>query len=368
MDSFNWTEVFVTGMSDVDQQHKQLVDMINQFGKHLSENTLQFDDIEKTYKELADYAQYHFREEEALMIQMGLDARHVDSHVGKHRIFLDEITLMHSAIDPGNPDSSKHLLDFLVHWLAYHILGTDQDLARQVKAIEAGVDPQKAYATREKGKNDATAPLLTALSGLFEQVSSRNKELIQLNQSLEEMVATRTKALSDANLQLEELSLTDALTGLPNRRHAMRRLAFLWEESIQNDSPLVCMMIDADHFKEVNDGYGHDAGDKVLSELAQALKHSMRNDDVVGRLGGDEFFIICPTTDINGGMHIAESTRQIVSELRVPTGGEAWHGSISVGVASRSPDMKSYEELIKAADEAVYAAKRDGKNCVRGSD
>jgi diguanylate cyclase (GGDEF)-like protein len=103
----------------------------------------------------------------------------------------------------------------------------------------------------------------------------------------------------------------------------------------------------------------------VLIELAKTLQHSLRNDDVVCRLGGDEFFIICPNTDLEGGMHIAELTRKAVSEMRVPTGGEPWHGSICIGVACRSPDMKLYEDLIKMADKSVYAAKEAGKNCVR---
>lgn len=127
------------------------------------------------------------------------------------------------------------------------------------------------------------------------------------------------------------------------------------------------MMIDADHFKEVNDIYGHDAGDEVLKTLAMSLKHTLRTDDIVCRLGGDEFFVICPNTDQEGGLHIAELTRKAISELRVPTGGEPWHGSISVGIASRAHDMNGFEELIKAADKGVYAAKEAGKNCVKAA-
>jgi len=157
-----------------------------------------------------------------------------------------------------DPDSVRHLLDFLIHWLAYHILGTDQNMAIQV-----------------------------------------------------------------------------------------------------------CMMIDADHFKEVNDTYGHDAGDLVLRELATALKHAVRSDDIVCRLGGDEFFIICPQTDKAGGMHFAETICQSIAALRVPTGDGAWQGSVSIGVAARSDEMDNLDELMKLADEGVYLAKKAGKNCVR---
>ena len=364
MESFHWDKHFLTGLTDVDQQHHHLVDIINKFGNLLAENTIVFEDIEVLFKELTEYSHYHFEEEEALMVKEGIDRRHLEQHIQIHQSFLDEVNALCSGITETNIDSAKHLLNFLTHWLAYHILGEDQNMSRQIAAIRSGVSPSDAYIAEEKESDKATEPLLVALNGLFEQVSARNKELLLLNQSLEEKVAQRTKELSEANIHLEELSLTDVLTGLPNRRHAMRYLASLWDESTKNDLPLVCMMVDADHFKEVNDTYGHDAGDVVLIELAKTLQGSLRTDDIVCRLGGDEFFIICPNTNQQGGMHIAELTRKQVSELRVSTGGEPWHGSISIGVASRSTNMKSYEELIKVADNGVYLAKEKGKNRV----
>ena len=364
-ESFRWGKHFVTGILEVDQEHRHLVDIINRFGELLADNELVFDDIETVFKELADYAQYHFQEEEGLMSKIGIDQRHLGPHIDLHQGFIQELVSMNAAISPDNPDAAKYLMSFLTHWLAFHILGSDQNMARQIEAIQSGVSPSEAYEAEERASDSATEPLLVALNGLFQQVSARNKELAQLNQSLEEKVTERTRELSEANLHLEELALTDVLTGLPNRRHAMRRLANLWSESIESDAPLACMMIDADHFKEVNDTYGHDAGDLVLCELAKTLREAVRHDDKVCRLGGDEFLIICPDTDQDDGMILAELIRKTVSELRVPTGDSAWQGSISVGLAARTPDMKDHESLIKMADSSVYEAKRDGKNCVR---
>lgn len=365
MDSFRWDRHFVTGIEEVDEQHRRLVDIINQFGSLLSQHEVDREDIETLFKQLSDYARYHFQEEETMMSEVGIDKRHFDYHVKAHHLFLQEVTFMHEHVTSDYLSSANKLLSFLIHWLAYHILGIDQNMARQVKAIKKGVAADVAYEKEEQERNSTTAPLLAALDGLFHQVSERNKELLILNQSLEAKVIERTMELQEANRHLEELSLTDVLTGLPNRRHAMRRLGTLWGEAVKENMPISCMMIDADHFKEVNDTYGHDAGDDVLCKLAKALQGAVRTDDVVCRLGGDEFFIICPDTDCDGGRRVAEHVHKVVNQLKVPTGDGFWFGSISIGVASRAPTMKNIDGLIKAADLSVYEAKRAGKNCVR---
>ncbi len=372
MESFHWDKHFETGLEEVDRQHHHLVDVINRFGDLLTQlEGISFSDIETVFNELAAYAQYHFQEEEGLMSAVGVDSRHVDHHVQEHTKFLQEVMRMHTRVSPGDRDASRPLLKFLIYWLAYHILGSDQSMAKQIKAILAGQRPADVYFAEERMKEGATEPLLHALNGLFHQISERNRELLKLNRTLEEKVAERTCTLSEvnrelatANRRLEEMALTDVLTGLPNRRHAMTRLAQMWAESVQDGTPLTCMMIDADGFKQINDNYGHDAGDEVLRQLSRHLLHSVRTDDVISRMGGDEFLIICSHTTLEGALNVAEQMRQAVAELRVAVGNGIWRGSISVGVAVRQPDMRSPEELISAADEWVYAAKRKGRNCV----
>ena len=365
MESFRWGKHFETGLTEVDRQHHHLVDVINQFGELLKQSEgASFQDIETVFGELSDYAQYHFAEEEALMSQAEIDQRHFNHHHQEHIRFLQDVVQMHDNVSPANLDKATSLLKFLVYWLAYHILGSDQSMAKQIAAIRAGQTPAEAYLIEERMKEGAVEPLLHALTGLFKQVSERNRELLELNRTLEERVAGRTKELALANRKLEEIALTDALTGLPNRRHAMRRLEQAWEESVKRDAPLTCMMVDADGFKQINDNYGHDAGDEVLKQLARNLRYALRTDDVVCRLGGDEFFVICPGTPLDGAIQLAEKMRGEIAALRVPAGEGEWRGSISIGVATHKPDMRSMEDLVKAADENVYVAKRKGRNCV----
>ena len=349
----------------VDDQHHHLVDVINQFGELLmrpQQSTAA--EIEGVFEELARYAQHHFREEEALMARASLDARHIEHHCNEHVQFLKDVTYMHAGVVAGNREQAIALLNFLTNWLAYHILGSDQLMAWLMAASNAGKSQEDAYQSYISGKDPATATLLQAMNRLFNQVSERNRELHELNQTLEARVAERTHALSQANQQLENMAMTDVLTGLPNRRHAMLAFDAEWQKTHDSGAPLSCMMIDADGFKGINDTYGHDAGDEVLRQLARKLKGAVRTDDMVCRLGGDEFFIICANTPLDGALQTAEKVRSEVSSMRVAVGAGTWQGSISVGVAVGVPSMKGIEDLLKCADEGVYVAKRNGRNQV----
>jgi hemerythrin len=365
MTSFTWGTNFETGIRTVDDQHRKLVDLINGLGRRLAENDKADQQLEIILKELVKYAHYHFTDEERLMTRYGLDRRHCVQHRTAHKRFLDDVTFMGQQAKRENTDDGRSLLEFLIHWLAYHILGCDRNMARQIAAISSGSSPAEAYLAWEKNVNDSTEPLLAALNGLFLQVSKRNRELSLLNQNLETIVEERTRELVKANADLEILALTDVLTELPNRRHALLQLHHLWQESRQLGGHLACMVIDADGFKTINDTYGHDAGDGVLQGLARALQHSVRSDDIVCRMGGDEFLIICPNTPLDGALHIAELTRNNIAELRIPAGQGFWPGSISIGVAVNGNDISSIDDLLKAADDGVYMAKNDGRNCVR---
>lgn len=367
MGSFRWDKCFFTGLTEVDAQHHQLIDLINDFGDLLTRSggtEIDNDNLEAVFQKLAAYARYHFAEEESLMSRAGLDPRHIQQHCRAHATFLAEVTQMHSGISSGNPGAATFLLKFLTHWLAYHILGMDQFMAKQIAAVQAGQKAADAYVTEKIVKDGATGTLLNALNGLFQQVSERNRELFQLNQTLETKVADRTRELLEANQQLETMAMTDVLTGLPNRRYALQSFVREWAASVRYSTPLSCMLIDADGFKQINDAYGHAAGDEVLRQLSSQLKRLARADDIVCRLGGDEFLIICGHTSLDGAMKMAEKIRRGIALLRIPAGGGEWRGSISVGLAERTDDMDTPEDLMKAADSGVYRAKLNGRNCV----
>jgi hypothetical protein len=166
---------------------------------------------------------------------------------------------LHHSLSSADPAAATRLQQFLVDWLAYHILGSDQDLARQIEAIDAGTSPDEAYRTRRRARDPATSTLLHSLDRLFHHVSERNRELMAWNQTLEARVAERTRELSLANQRLEQQAMTDVLTGLANRRHAMQCLQAEWPNPAEPGRSLACVMVDADGLKGVNDIHGHGA-------------------------------------------------------------------------------------------------------------
>ena len=385
MDFFKWNEQFVTGLPTVDEQHHHLVDVINGVLQLVSQqDVVEKAEAERLADELLDYADYHFRDEELLMRQAGVDARHYEQHSQQHRLFIADVVRERKQLGDG-ASSIRVMLSFLGSWLAYHTLGSDQSMARQIAAIRAGTAADEAYVHEQEYLQKSFSPLLHALNSLVEQIMERNGQLRQMNDTLENRVVERTgelqdtvkkleaemaesrrlgAELADVNEQLRQMALTDVLTGLPNRRHALEHLAQLWSESQRHGLPLSCIMIDADGFKQVNDTYGHDAGDRVLCEVARTLRENTRQEDMVCRLGGDEFLILCRGTHCDGAQRLAENLLERVNALRVPTGTGEWRGSLSMGVAQREASFAHGDDLVAAADGALYQAKREGRNRV----
>ncbi len=365
MDWFQWDPCFLTGLDKVDQQHHELIDNINQFGDALTRSQGASNaEIEALFLKLTDYTIYHFQEEEALMVRYGLAPHFIEQHAHEHGQFLTDLKALHSGMAGQQQEEASALISFLTNWLAFHILGSDKVVAWLIAAAKQGISTQDALASYHASRDPATATLLVAINRLFSQVSERNRTLVELNRTLEQRVAQRTQELSEANLRLEGLAMTDVLTSLPNRRHAINVLAAAWQLSAQNRQPLSCIMVDADGFKGINDSCGHDAGDEVLRQLARRLANALRTDDQVFRLGGDEFLIICPGTSRDDALQMAEKVRRDVASMQVSVNGGVWQGSISMGVATRTSAMGCVEDLLKAADNGVYLAKHNGRNCV----
>jgi diguanylate cyclase (GGDEF)-like protein len=171
--------------------------------------------------------------------------------------------------------------------------------------------------------------------------------------------------LRDKNARLEELSNTDGLTSLKNRRHFMELAEVELMRAKRYETPLAVVMLDVDHFKSINDRYGHQTGDRALVTVAEVLRRDLRRHDVAGRYGGEEFVLLLPHTNSQGALAVAERYRKNMASVTIPSEAGEFSITVSLGVAS-FPDtpVESLEDLLRAADRALYAAKGAGRDCV----
>jgi diguanylate cyclase len=161
------------------------------------------------------------------------------------------------------------------------------------------------------------------------------------------------------------LSITDGLTRITNRRHFMELFRQELERTQRYRGRLACLLVDLDHFKEINDTHGHLVGDEVLMAVARALRDSSRNLDVVARYGGEEFALLLPETDREAARHVAERYRKTLEQVRIASGASSVGVTASIGVACYPDDSAStVDELLQRADTALYRAKDLGRNRV----
>lgn len=168
----------------------------------------------------------------------------------------------------------------------------------------------------------------------------------------------------EAENKLREMALLDGLTKVFNRNRFIDLAKREMERSQRYGRPLALLMLDADHFKKVNDNYGHATGDRVLQHFAQTCRDVLREVDLIGRLGGEEFAVLLPETALTGACAVAERLRQTIETDMLITERGSLSYTVSIGVAQMSEQAANFEDLLKAADDALYKAKNNGRNRV----
>ncbi len=167
------------------------------------------------------------------------------------------------------------------------------------------------------------------------------------------------------NEELKTASRVDGLTGLYNRRYWQERFDEMHKLCVRREKPSTALMLDIDHFKRINDTYGHQAGDKVIKMLAALIKRCVRETDLAGRYGGEEFAIILNDSSVEDAKIVAERIRQLAKRLVVEHEGESISFTVSLGLAQFSPDFKGAMAWLECADQALYEAKENGRNQYR---
>lgn len=213
-------------------------------------------------------------------------------------------------------------------------------------------------------------PLRRQDGGVFGMVSAQSYQPAAYDHAdlelLELLAAHAAVALDNTRLfgELQRLAIIDELTGLYNRRHFFEVARLEFERARRYRRPLSIIMVDIDHFKQVNDRLGHLVGDQVLRVVAQRCLENMRESDVVGRYGGEEFIMLLPETGQEGALQSAERLRIAIADAPIPARGQSVRVTISIGWASLDAGCADLDQLISLADEALYAAKARGRNAV----
>ncbi|MET1116268.1 MAG: diguanylate cyclase [Comamonas sp.] len=242
------------------------------------------------------------------------------------------------------------LLAALIASLAARRLSEDlNSLSRAALHIEAGTPGAVVpltHSTREVQRLSSTLGHMT-------------RRLLTMNEAMEEVVRQRTIELEYANQELERLASSDPLTGLLNRRGFDARLAAALSLAQRSGRPLSVVTIDVDHFKRVNDTYGHDIGDNVLRSLAAQLRNRLRASDAVARLGGEEFIVLLPDTALAQALQMAA---EMVASIEAGTRDQVGSVTVSAGVSALRPGDEDASAMLRRSDAALYAAKTAGRN------
>ena len=249
------------------------------------------------------------------------------------------ISLALDGCDPLRLCSQLRALERTRH-LPILVIGDIDDERRIVRALDIGVND---YLLRPVDRLELLARTRTQVK--------RRRYADRLRESLQESVT---------------MAVTDPLTGLNNRRHLTSHLGSLMDHSVGGKQDLCLLILDIDHFKQVNDKYGHDAGDEVLKEFSQRLKKTVRGIDLVCRYGGEEFVVLMPDTDENVAFRVAERIRTNVAmePFSIHRGNKTINVTVSIGMAMLNNSISSPSELLKCADMALYRAKNEGRNRV----
>lgn len=231
---------------------------------------------------------------------------------------------------------------------------------QRYEKITGNVLPLPDHLDNEIGK---LAKLFKSMSGSLQSFRS---DMQRLTHSLEDQVKVRTRELQKAKDKAEKEATIDSLTQIPNRHSFYNRAKALLQQADHAGEPLCFLMLDIDFFKVINDTYGHPQGDQVLVACARTIENAIREKDLLGRLGGEEFAVVLPNTSLEEARVIAERIRVMIADLSFYTTQrtQSFHTTISIGISCAAETIYAYELLYKHADLALYEAKQSGRNLV----
>lgn len=240
------------------------------------------------------------------------------------------------------------------------------DLYEKKGQPAAALEMFKSYHSLAQAMNDQETDRRIRRMQVLHQLETLRREAAAFQQKAFEL-QRKVEEQQRNQVRLEKLARTDSLTRSLNRRALFDTGQAAFQEARKNGQPLTVIMFDLDNFKEINDQYGHLVGDQVLAVLVERIRHRLRDSDSLARYGGEEFSILMPGMTLEQGLNAAERVRAAVSESPVRIGNTQLNVTISLGVTTATlPNFpRTFKDLLRQADQALYAAKNSGRNCVR---
>ena len=322
------------------------------------------------------------------------EARSIDSlketQVLQARIFLGfghadaALATMNEVLDHGGDDVSPRIVGSMYEWRAranaalHNYKEAYADLREYVTRFTAANNAERirqAGALRARFETDREIERNFSLKRELENTQEQsNRQAQQLRWNTVVAVAGIwiialliyfLLANRSYRMQLVQLASQDPLTGLPNRRRTQELALAALDLAKTTGKPLTLALIDMDHFKDINDRCGHAAGDHVLQEFSRAGREALRETDILGRWGGEEFLLLMPDTPVELAVASLERLRTLVFGIRLPPTGSDLQVSLSAGLASYDATVKSFEDFVARADAALYRAKHDGRDLIR---
>ena len=313
-----------------------------------------------------------------------------ETQVLQARIFLGfghpdlALTTMNEVLDHGGEDLAPRIVGPMFQWRAranavlHNYKDAYADLQEYLNRYTAANDAERirqAGALRARFETDREIERNFSLKRELENTQEQsNRQATQLRWNTVVAVAAAwiialliyfLIANRSYRAQLLQLASQDALTGLPNRRRTQELALAALEVAKTTGKPLTLALIDMDHFKEINDTCGHAAGDHVLQEFARAGREALRETDILGRWGGEEFLLLMPETPVELAVASLERLRTLVFGILLPPTGSDLQVSLSAGLAMYDQTVKSFEDLVARADAALYRAKNEGRDLIR---
>jgi diguanylate cyclase (GGDEF)-like protein/PAS domain S-box-containing protein len=245
------------------------------------------------------------------------------------------------------------------HLVAELQKGQEGRFELQVRSQDQCMDLElRISAVREQARGQVG--WMAILNDITALKAAREEALLARDRALQ--VAAENSVLYE---QMRQMALTDPLTGLSTRRHFFNLAALAFEWAVKNHQPLSAVMLDIDHFKQINDRYGHAIGDRVLERVARTCQDALRKSDAIGRYGGEEFIILLPDTGRERAIQIAERLRARIDQLNFASQNGLVGVTVSLGAAEFAGEGDRLEDMIERADRGMYAAKRAGRNQVK---